>query len=353
MAFSRDPVLVVLALMLLACGERQAPPDARETPAPVEREPPLRDLATSEDLRVGTAVRVRALRHEPRYRETVVSEFSSITPENELKWEQIHPEPDRYVFPRADGVVAFAAANDLAVRGGPLVWHQQNPGWILNGTWNRRGLLRALRDHIYTVVGRYRGKVAAWDVVNEAVDAEGRLRPSIWMRVIGPAYIPLAFRWAREADPAARLYYNDFDIEHAGPKADAVHRLVSRLKRQGVPIDGVGHQAHVTVPPPDPAELGSNLRRLNRLGLETPITEADVRLRVPATADDLRRQADAYRTLLDACLAADCDSFTTWGFTDRHSWIPQFYPGFGAALPYDAQLRPKPALLALRDVLRG
>jgi endo-1,4-beta-xylanase len=267
-----------------------------------------------------------------------------VTPENELKWEIVHPEQGRYDFTAADRIVRFAADHGMAVRGHVLVWHQQNPAW-LDGL-SRDELRAALADHIRTLVRRYAGRIGEWDVVNEAVDDQGRLRQTLWLERLGPGYIALAFRLAHAADPAARLFYNDYGAEGKGVKADAVFRLVAGLKRAGVPIDGVGLQAHVdTRAPPG---YGANIARFTSLGLRLELTETDVR----AKADDAtarEAQAAQYARLVDGC--RPCTRFTVWGADDADSWVPIGYPGFGHATLLDGNLRPKPAFAAFRAAL--
>jgi endo-1,4-beta-xylanase len=315
--------------------------------------PPLRDSAARQHMLAGAAVAVGPLREDAQYRTTLAHEYNAVTPENAMKWDTIHPEPDRYDFAPADSIVRFARDHDMSVRGHTLVWYRQVPSWVTDRSWTRAELEQVLHDHIRTVVGHYRGKVAQWDVVNEAVDDQGKLRDTVWMRVIGPDYIDLAFRWAHETDPAAKLFYNDYDIEFPGAKADAVKALVHGLVKRGVPIDGVGIQAHeLTVRPPSRTNLEDALRTFTDDGLETAITENDVGIFLPSNPDKLGEQAKIYGQVLDACLAVPrCRTFVTWGFTDKYSWIPGELPGFGDALPYDKDYEPKRALLTLRGRL--
>jgi endo-1,4-beta-xylanase len=242
----------------------------------------------------------------------------------------------------------------MKIRGHTLVWHNQLPSWLTGGNFTRDELISILRDHILTFVGRYRGRVWAWDVVNEAVDDSiGALRTnSFWFQRIGPDYIRLAFEYAREADPDARLYYNDYSIEGLNGKSNGVYSLVSQLKSQGVPIDGVGWQMHqINGFRTEPAHK-TNARRLADLGLELSITEMDIRINLPSTSEELNRQAAAYRDSINFCLTTpNCRALLTWGFTDRHSWIPSFFAGWGDALIYDAGYQPKPSYFALREAL--
>ena len=324
----------------------------------MERSPsarPLRALAESHGRRIGAAVDADALAREATYREVLGREFNLVTPENAMKFGPLHPEPDRYDFEQADAIVDFAEAHGMQVRGHTLVWHNQLPRWLTTGQFSRDELVAILREHIQTVVGRYRGRVAAWDVVNEAIADDGSLRDTLWRQVIGPEYIELAFRWAHEADPEARLFYNDYGGEGLGRKSDAIYALVEGLLQRGVPVHGVGLQMHLDLRlRPSAGEVAANIRRLGELGLSVHITEMDVRIPSPATQTSLARQATVYREMAEVCLAGEpCEALVFWGFTDRHSWIPGFFPGAGAALIFDANYRPKPAYEALQGALAG
>lgn len=329
-------------------------PTSTRTPTPTAT-PSLRSLAQARGVLVGAAVAVEPLLGEPLYAETLAREFSVLTPENAMKFEPVHPGPDRYDFSAADAIVNFAEEHGSQVRGHTLVWHSQLPGWLTEGNWTRDELIQILQDHITTVVGRYRGRVAAWDVVNEAVADDGALRETIWLRGIGPEYLDLAFQWAHEADPDALLFYNDYGGEGLGRKSDAIYALVRDLQQRGVPIHGVGLQMHVGLNQfPAPQDVAANVDRLSTLGLQVHITELDVRVEDPATEEALAEQARVYRDMLDVCLSAqNCKAFVLWGFTDRHSWIPYFFAGYDAALIFDQSYRPKPAYDALLDVLAG
>lgn len=317
--------------------------------------PSLRKLATPRNVWIGTAVAPEPLRCEPAYAGVLGREFSMVTTENALKFGPVHPARDRYDFEAADAIVKFAESNDMWVRGHTLVWHIQQPAWLEEGKWTRDELIEVLREHITTVVGRYRGRIAAWDVVNEAIEEDGTLRDTLWLQVIGPEYIELAFRWAHEADPDALLFYNDYACEGLGCKSDAVYALVQGMLERDVPIHGVGLQSHlVLASPPDLEGVRANIERLGDLGLLVHVTEMDVRMQGEPTEAKLKRQAQMYGEFLETCLAAEnCTAFVLWGFTDRHSWIPGFQPGWGSALIFDESYQPKPAYEALRGVLSG
>jgi endo-1,4-beta-xylanase len=252
----------------------------------------------------------------------------------------------------------------MFMRGHTLAAPQGVPAWLSEGTFTREELMAILREHIQTVVGRYRGQIAVWDVVNEALagTADGSLRDYFWLRAIGPTYIDLAFRWANEADPAARLFYNEFFAEGRGPKSDRVYELVRDLRGRGVPAHGVGMQMHIeeegrpSPQRPIPQEVATNMDRLAALGLTVHVTEMDVRVGQNAGQAQLESQARMYADILRVCLAAPtCEALVTWGVSDLHSWLrvpPQSQP-WEQPLLFDDTYRPKPAYYAVRDILAG
>jgi endo-1,4-beta-xylanase len=311
---------------------------------------PLRELAAQRSIYFGAAVDPSRF-VDAAYKETLGREFSQAEPENAMKFGPIHPGASRYDFVQADAIVDFAGTRGMVVRGHTLVWHQQNASWITS--LDAVALGKALHDHIATVVGRYAGKVYAWDVVNEAFNDNGTLRSSVWsdtpgIGLAGTAYIEQAFRWAREADPRARLFYNDYSAEGVNAKSDAIYKMAQDFKARGVPIDGIGMQMHLTSSTPSLASIEANMKRLTDLGLEVQFTELDVRLVVDssgaATAAGLAAQAKIYGDIVALCLKfTRCTAVQTWGLTDKYSWIPGSFPGFGAALPFDAAYGPKPA----------
>ena len=220
------------------------------SPSPTPTGESLRDLAPRRGLAIGAAVDVSALRSDPVYAQILAQEFNMLTAENALKFGPLRPSRDSYDFSAADILVQFAQDHDMQVRGHTLVWHNQLPDWLTQGTFSREELSAILKEHILTVVGRYRGKIAAWDVVNEAVGDNGQMRDTFWLRGIGPEYLDLAFQWAHEADPQAKLFYNDYNGEGLGSKSDAIYRLLKELLQRRVPVDGVGLQMHLTLDAP-------------------------------------------------------------------------------------------------------
>lgn len=307
-------------------------------------------------MQIGTAVDDVALTAEADYRTVLAEQFGLVQPENAMKWDATEAQPGQFDFSGGDRLIAFARQHGQTVMGGPLVWYFQNPPWVDQGTFTRDQAIAVLRDHIHTLVGHYQGVVHSWIVVNEALDdGGGSYRNNVWLRSIGPDYIAFAFRFAHEADPKAKLYLNDFDVAMPGPKTDRMIQIALDLKARGVPINGFGSQFHVFrgVTSINLAKVADQMRQIGDAGLDYAVTEWDMGVPLPATPADLVRQGQLAEGLLRTCRAAPrCPIFIVWGFTDRHSWIPSQTPGYGAATPYDEQLRPKPAWSGLVAALR-
>jgi endo-1,4-beta-xylanase len=323
----------------------------------------LRQAAAAHNILIGTAAHSAWLA-EPEYSAILGSEFSQLQAENEMKFGVIHPRPDSdpmpYNFAGADALVAFAQSHNMKVRGHTLVWHNNVPKWVSEGNFPPAKLAEILHDHINTVLRRYAGKVYAWDVVNEAFKDDGTIRPTIWYNQPGigagdgPKYIEQVFRWAHESDPNAKLFYNDYDAEEINKKSDAIYDMARDFKKRGVPLDGIGFQTHITLKFDDHAKLESyrkNLARFAKLGLELHITELDIRLNDDSSSS-LAAQAKLYGEIAKLCVEQPaCKVLQTWGFTDRHSWIPQFYKGQGWALLWDENYQKKPAYEAVFNAL--
>ncbi|HLU72802.1 MAG TPA: endo-1,4-beta-xylanase, partial [Nonomuraea sp.] len=312
----------------------------------------LRDLARKNGISIGSAVNVASLRDEADYRKVLNREFNHVTAENAMKWESVEPERGVYTWEDADAVVENARRHGQQVRGHTLIWHNQLPAWLTDGVADGSigpdELRQILRDHVTTQVRRYKGKIRAWDVANEVVDDEGNLRQSIWLEHLGPGYLADAFRWARKADPHAKLYLNDYNVEWDQAKIDRYLELIKELKAQRVPIDGMGFQGHLGIQYDYPADWANVMRRFADLGLEIAVTEMDVRMVMPVTPEKLATQAEYYSRALADCLSVKaCKEFTVWSFTDRHSWVPDWFEGEGAACILDENLKPKPAYHAL------
>ena len=213
-------------------------------------------------------------------------------------------------------------------------------------------LRQATREHIRRVMDHYKDDVSVWDVVNEPVSDRGGLRPSAFARRLGPGFIADAFRTARTADADAKLYLNEIGAEGINAKSNRLYDIVSGLKRDGVPIDGVGFQVHANLDGL-PGDFVANMQRFKALGLEIAITEADVGIPLPPDGPKVERQARIYEQIVRACLTVGCTSLTFWGFTDSRSWISETQAGMGAATLLDDKLAPKPAFLAVQRALGG
>ena len=315
----------------------------------------LRSLGQKRGIDIGTAVDFAPFTNDANYREVLAREFQMLVPENAWKFENVQPERNQFEFTNIDKLIEFAKDNKMEVRGHPLVWHYSVPKWVDKGNFSREELIEILRNHIYTVVGRYRGQIPVWDVVNEAINEDGSLRDTIWLRNIGPEYIDMAFRWAHEADPQAKLFYGEYMTEEINPKSDGVYNLVSSLLQRGVPIQGVGFQSHLGLSYlPNLDSLAKNFDRFNQLGLEVQFTELDMKIQdgTGSMEKRLAEQAKAYRDLMQVCLQAKkCTALIMWGFTDRYTWIANVTGKVEAPLIFDESYRPKLAYEAITEVL--
>jgi len=345
-------ITVLGAQTAVAAGTTSTGRDSDRTAARAVPHDSLRALASRVGLRVGTAVNTDAFAADATYREITNQQFSTVTPENVMKWQLVEPTQGTYDWAAADRLVKSAEANGQLVRGHTLVWHSQLPNWLTAGTYTSAQLRALLHKHITDEVTHFRGKIWQWDVVNEAFNDDGTMRDTIWLRAMGPGYIADAFRWAHQADPHALLFYNDYNIEGLGPKSDAVYALAKQLLAQGVPINGVGVQTHLDTQYGFPNQMTQNLQRFAHLGLKLALTEVDVRTTLPVTTpEELAQNADYSQTLQACLLVRQCISYTVWGFGDAYSWVPSVFVGEGAADIYDANLVPKSSYYALQQDL--
>jgi endo-1,4-beta-xylanase len=330
----------------------------------------LRQDAENDGLLIGTAVRP-SLFSDTAYASTLAREFSMVEPEDAMKWRALRPDSKTYDFRQGDEVVRFAQIHQMKIRGHCLVWDHDNPDWLTQGHFSSSRLSRLLHEHITRVIRHYKGQVFAWDVINEALDENGKVRDSIWYNMPGiglsgqgTAYIEQVFRWAHKADPKALLFYNEAEGEELNRKSDAIYAIMKDFKRRNVPIDGVGLQMHVPTIELDTSvmvtDLSANIARLTALGLRVHITELDVALPIDANgvpqANDLLREADIYRGIARACLDnPGCTAIQTWGFTDKYSWIGSHSRHTrGQGLPFDRTYQPKAAYSAvLKELSAG
>ena len=314
---------------------------------------------------VGVAVSPRALKTDEAA--LITREFNSITPENAMKMGPIHPKEDEYFWADADSIVAFAQRNNLKMRGHTLCWHNQTPDWMFvdakGDTVSKEVLLKRLKDHITTVASRYKGKIYAWDVVNEVISdkADEFYRPSPWYTICGEDFIAEAFRYAHEAAPEALLFYNDYN-EIDSLKRSKIIKMVTDLKAAGVPIDGIGLQGHWAVNEPSEAQLEQTLTDFAKTGLKLQITELDISVYPKEhsaresrpedendefTAEKAQQQQDVYAMCFELFRKHKqyLTGVTFWNISDRHSWLDNFpvrgrkdYP-----LLFDKDLKPKEA----------
>ncbi|EKD17457.1 uncharacterized protein L3040_005060 [Drepanopeziza brunnea f. sp. 'multigermtubi'] len=282
------------------------------------------------------------------------TEFSMITVGNAQKWDTIGKSQDGFSFENADQIANLVAGNGQTLRCHTLVWYNQLPSWVSQGTWTRETLQKVLVDHITGVVTQYKGQCYAWDVVNEAFDdtEAAAHRDSPFYKAMGEDYIKIAFETARAADPDTKLYYNDYNIEFDGSKQQAALALVTQMVNEGTPIDGVGAQGHyISGKMPSTENIVANFEKYAALGLEVAITELDIRIELPGTPDKLEQQALDYAEAIKTCLdASACIGITIWDYTDKYSWVDATFQGYGQALLWDADLQKKPAYDAVAQV---
>ena len=343
--------------------------------------PVLKDVF-QKDFYIGAALSVDQIcGREPETMDLVAKQFNSITPENILKWEEVHPEPERYNFDAPDQYVAFGAKHGMHVIGHNLIWFHQTPQWVFQDQaghpLSREALLERMKEHIFTVMGRYRGRIHGWDVVNEAIMNDGSFRKCKWLEIIGEDYVQKAFEFARQADPNAELYYNEYDFEFS-PKTEGVIRLIRNLQVNGIRVDGVGIQGHWFLDYPKMDLLENYVTALSSLGVKLMITELDIGVLpfypvdskvVPLSSFDVKKQkeinpyshdlpdavqkdlADRYAELF-SFFSRKRDLFsriTFWAVHDGQSWR-NYWPITGRTdhpMLFDRHCRPKPAFDAV------
>jgi endo-1,4-beta-xylanase len=290
---------------------------------------------------LGVAVAANHL-GESQYASVLDAEFNAVTPENEMKWDATESSRNSFNFGAADQIVSHAQGKSMKVRGHTLVWYSQLPGWV--GGLNATDLRSAMNNHITQVMSHYKGKIYAWDVVNEAYQdgSSGARRSSPFQDKLGNGYIEEAFRTARATDANAKLCYNDYNTDGQNAKSNAVYNMVKDFKARGVPIDCVGFQSHFNSASPVPSDYQANLQRFADLGVDVQITELDIEGSGSA-------QADSYRRVVQSCLAVSrCTGITVWGITDKYSWRSS-----GTPLLFDGNYNKKPAYDAVLAAFGG
>jgi endo-1,4-beta-xylanase len=337
-------------------------PSLSQTPSAFSR------AVASERIPFGAAVNLDPLKRDGAYRNAMAKYCDLVVPEGALKWAAVRPAPDRFDFSDADFILDFAKRHGIAMRGHTLVWYAALPDWVNAAVSDARIARAELTSHIGTVVNRYRDTILSWDVLNEPLAddpaPERELRPSIWMQHLGPDYIELAFRAAHEANPAAELYLNEFDVEYAGPRYDAKRKaliaLARTLRDRGVPIHGIGIQGHLeSSQTMDHAAIRRLVAAIRDMGLQVMITEMDV-LDEKLPGDPIIRDRSA-ADLVAQFLGAVCDvvrpaAIVTWGLSDKYSWVPTVRKRedklANRPLPLDNMMRPK-EMFAVIEKFRG
>ena len=366
----RCPLAIIAIAFIAAVGNMAAAPATTPTTAPAvdQHGPVIKDVYQKHFL-IGTAGDFPG-NYSDAERALAKAHFNVLTPENCMKPALVHPQEDVWRFERTDALVKFCEENGLAIHGHTLVWHAQTNDWFFRGG-DKAVVTERLRNHIHTLVGRYKGKVQGWDVVNEAISdrpdpATENLRNSQWMQTLGPEFLTLAFKFAHEADPKAKLYYNDYNIE-AGAKHESSMILLRRLIKEGAPIHGVGIQGHWSTRNVPYDAIDQAIANYASLGLKVSITELDVTIRgasggqlgpgpgrgagrrvsTPATEEDLKAQADAYARLFAIFVKHrdHVERVTFWGLSDRRTWRFGQHP-----LIFDSDNRRKPAYAAIVNV---
>ncbi|UJH90661.1 endo-1,4-beta-xylanase [Antarcticibacterium sp. 1MA-6-2] len=338
----KSAYLLLPILLFTACKNQSEKDEQDPIAQEKQQEKGLKDYF-SEYFPMGVAVAPRTV--EGKSAELIMAEFNSITPENVMKMGPIHPEKDRFFWEDADKIAAFAEDNGLKMRGHALVWHQQTGGWIFedeNGNdVDREELLKRMKTHIDSVVGRYKGIIYAWDVVNEAIsdNPDELLRKSKWLEIIGEDFIAKAFEYARAADPDARIFYNDYNAI-IPEKRDRIYKMLKNLVDNDVPIDGVGIQGHWSIHGPSEEELRKAMEMYSSLGLYVQITELDVSLypwekeQRELTVEDNddftpeleQRQVEAYKMFFEVFrdYKDGLTGVTFWNLSDQYSWLDHY-----------------------------
>lgn len=362
-------VTAVAAMPRLLSGQSSAKTPAGKGQA-ITGAGSLKGHAATRGLLTGCAVNANLFREDEGFRRLLAEQYSIVVPENCLKWNILRPTADTYNFTDADSLIAFAETHNMKVRGHNFIWHEALPSWFA-GTVNKDNAQKILVDHIHTVAGRYKGKIHSWDVVNEAIwipdgRPDGLRSSSPWFQMLGPGYIDLAFRTAREADPTALLTYNDYSIEYdndeEGKKRAAVLALLRRMKADNVPLDALGIQSHIHAVNKDGFSKGIRelLDGAKALGLQVFLTELDVNDDAVATEDTAERDkiiAEVYRSYLTTALEGpEVKAVLTWGASDKNTWLnkgtkfrKQHPDRLQRPLPFDPDYAPAPVFFAMRE----
>ncbi len=339
--------LIIMSIsFLVACKEQPANNDG---------------LKTVSDFPIGTAVIIDKLLKDSKLQNLQISNFNSITSASDMKMRRILPKEGEYNWATADTILSYATRHNQRFFGHNLIWHSSTPKWVVEKAKQDSLWLEGfLKEYIQTYVGRYKGKVAGWDVINEGLEtAGGAFRKTIWYNTLGEDYIAKAFQYAHEADPDAVLFYNDFNIERDTLKLNAMLKMIDKLKADHVPISGIGFQMHIRMDIPDEV-IAHALKKAADTGLQIHLSEVDI---IFNSHDDTRgggvekytvltegmkqAQAEKYEALIRMykTIVPKAQQFgiTFWGFTDRDTWIRSFFNMKDWPTVFDDDLNPKPA----------
>lgn len=316
-------------------------------------------LYTLSNFPIGTAIDFEELNFNPAYSEIAIKQFNSFTPENIFKADYIHPEQNVYNWTQTDSLSDFCLANKKRLHGHTLIWYKQIPQWILNYQGNSGDWEKLFKSHIQTLVSHFKGKVAAWDVVNEAFNEDGTLRNSIWREKLGDGYIEKAFIYAAEADPNALLFYNDFNLESNPNKCSSVLSLLNNLRNIGIKVDGIGLQMHINIYSAEPSQIASAFQNIADDGYKIHVSELDISLN--PLGKDLNPDLELFNkqsVLLSRIVLqykqippAYQYGITFWGISDKNSWIRTAYNRKDYPLLFDDNYLPKPAYCNLKETL--
>lgn len=352
-------LLAAAAVMFAACSKSNSDSGSGGTTQPVVP-PPVTTTVTLQSAMpfpFGAAVNISLLKNNSAYRALVIKEYNSLTAESAMKTAALHPQQNTYDYTDADYLVDFAKTNGKRVHGHNLIWYKSLPSWITNFQGDAAAWENLLKTHIQTIVTHFKGKVASWDVVNEAFEDDGTMRNSIWYQKLGPDYIARCFQYAHEADPGALLFYNDYGHEYGPTKRAAILAMVNNLISRGIPINGIGMQMHTRYNLGDSNWLTA-INACAATGLKIHISELDISMNpnndqtLTYTAALSETQTQKYKLIVqdyNAIPKTQQFGITTWNVSDADSWIPGNYNRPDWPLPFDSNYARKPCYQGILD----
>ncbi len=316
-------------------------------------------LAAYANYPVGAAVDLSLLNYDTTYQIIAIKQFNSFTPENIFKAAYLHPEPNAFNWNEADQLADFCQRYNKRLHGHTLIWHEQLPPWIWNFEGNADAWEQLMKTHIQTIMTHFKGKVKAWDLFNEAFSEDGTLRNTVWMQHIGATYIEKACLFAREADPGALLFYNDYNLESNPAKRNGVISFFNHLRDRGIAIDGIGVQMHISLVYPDASQIADAFKVISDNGYKIHVSELDISVNpegryIGPDQELFKKQANLLGQLIlhyNQLPAKNQYGITFWGISDKTSWIRSSFHRIDYPLLYDDEYKPKPAYCKLKDIL--